>query len=64
MDWSRVRLTPNKEMSLVAAAGLRRWNHHNVQQFDIEDEHVLQRGEQRAQEVHMVKGEMDLVPPA
>jgi hypothetical protein len=51
-------------MSLVAAAGLRRWNHHNVQQFDIEDEHVLQRGEQRAREVHVVKGEMDLVPPA
>jgi hypothetical protein len=37
---------------------------HYVQWFDIEDEHVLQRGEQRAREVHMVKGEMDLVPPA
>jgi hypothetical protein len=30
--------------------------------IDIEDEHMLQRGEQRAREVHVVKGEMDLVP--
>jgi hypothetical protein len=28
-----------------------------VQQFDIDDEHVLQRGEQRAREVCIVKGE-------
>jgi hypothetical protein len=35
-----------------------------VQQFDIEDEQVLQRGEQRAWEVHVVKGEIELVPPA
>jgi hypothetical protein len=27
-----------------------------IQWFDIEDEHVLQRGEQRAREVCMVKG--------
>jgi hypothetical protein len=27
-----------------------------VQLFDIEDEQVLQRGEKRAREVHMVKG--------
>jgi hypothetical protein len=31
--------------------------------FDIEDEHVLEWGERRAREVHVVKGEMDLVPP-
>jgi hypothetical protein len=30
--------------------------------IDIEDEQMLQRGEQRAREVHVVKGEMDLVP--
>jgi hypothetical protein len=29
-----------------------------VQQFDIEDEQRLQRGEQRVQELHMMKGEM------
>jgi hypothetical protein len=28
-----------------------------------EDKQVLQRGEQRAREVHVVKGEMDVVPP-
>jgi hypothetical protein len=27
-----------------------------LQQFDIKDEHVLQMGEQRAREVHVVKG--------
>jgi hypothetical protein len=26
-----------------------------IQQFNIEDEHVLQRDEQRAQKVHVVK---------
>jgi hypothetical protein len=30
--------------------------------IDIEDEQMLQRGEQRAREVHVLKGEMDLVP--
>jgi hypothetical protein len=33
-----------------------------VQRFDIEDGQLLQWGEQRAQEVHVVKGENDLVP--
>jgi hypothetical protein len=35
-----------------------------IRRFNIEDEHVLQRGEQRAQEVHVVKREMDPMPPA
>jgi hypothetical protein len=32
------------------------------QPFEIEDEQVIQRGEQRAQEVHVVMEEMDVVP--
>jgi hypothetical protein len=33
-----------------------------VQWFDIEDEQMLQWSEQRAREVHVVKGEMILYP--
>jgi hypothetical protein len=33
-----------------------------MQRFDIEDEQRLQWGEQRAREVHVVKGEMILHP--